>query len=302
MGIGGLAIATERLENHFEFANTFSVVLAGLAGFTWLLVAIAYFVKVLKYPEAVQAELQNPIRLSFFPTISIGVLLISINLLPYSTSAAAVAWWIGAAAQLGFTLLILNRWFHIEHFKTEHSSPAWFIPIVGNILVPVAGIQIGQTELSYFFFAIGILFWLPLMAITLNRSFFFPAMPKKLRPTLFILIAPPAVGFLAWLQLHSGTLDDFGVILYFFALFMTLMLVTQAKHFLGLEFAMPFWAFTFPLAAVTIASFSFYEVIPQLQYRIIAISLYAVTFAVVAVVTVLTVRFAIQGKLFQGEK
>jgi tellurite resistance protein len=257
----------------------------------------AYALKALQFPTAIVEELNHPVRLSFFPTISIGAVLISMGLLEYSKLAATLTFWLGAIMQLGLTLLILNRWLHNEKFKTEHNSPAWFIPIIGNILVPIPAAQLGFTELAYFFFGIGILFWLPLLGITLNRSFFFPAMPEKLRPTLFILIAPPAVGFLSWLQMHGGKLDDFGVILYFFALFTTLMIISQAKAFWRLEFGMPFWAFTFPLAAVTIASFTFYSVIPQPHYLVIAVSLYLVTAGVVVWVSSLTLRSAIAGKL-----
>jgi tellurite resistance protein len=185
-------------------------------------------------------------------------------------------WWIGTAAQLAFTLLIMDRWLHREHFKTEHNTPAWFIPIVGNILVPVAGIEFGQAEISFFFFAIGIIFWLPLLGITLNRSFFYAPIPKKLMPTLFILLAPPSVAFISWTKIHDGELDDTGVLLFYFALFTLLMLVSQFKRFLGLSFSLPFWAFTFPLAAMTIATFVFYTQVPRLYYLILASALFAV--------------------------
>jgi tellurite resistance protein len=297
MGLGGLSIATAKLETVYGLAPLASITLLAIAAIAWVVIALSYATKVIRYPEALLAELNHPVRLSFFPTISIGLLLISIGLVEILPLAAQMLWWIGAIGQLGFTLLILNRWFHHEHFRTEHNSPAWFIPIVGNILVPVAGVEFGYTEISYFFFSIGIVFWLPLLGITLNRSFFFSGIPERLKPTLFILIAPPAVAFISWKKLHGGNLDDFGVITYFFALFITLMLVTQAKQFLNLRFALPFWAYTFPLAAVTIASFSFYESASHLHYLIIATALFVVTFLVVFYVAVLTVVAAVRGKI-----
>jgi len=78
---------------------------------------------------------------------------------------------------------------------------------------------------------------------------------------LFILIAPPAVGFISWFQL-VGEINPLGRILYYFALFMTLMLLTQTRRFLKLEFFLSWWAYSFPMAAITIASFLMYE---QLQ-------------------------------------
>ena len=301
MGVAGLAIATLKFENAYGFGHIASMVLTGLSGLIWLLVFSGYLIKLLRYPEEVTAELNHPIRLSFFPTSTIGLLLISIALLGSLPLAAQLLWWLGVVGQLAFTLLILDRWLHKEHFKTEHNSPAWFIPIVGNILVPVAGVELGYAEISYFFFAIGILFWLPLLGITLNRAFFFAPMPKKLLPTLFILIAPPAVAFISWLKIHDGGLDDFGVVLYYFAMFMVLMLISQFKRFLGLPFALPWWAFTFPLAAATIASFAFYGVIPQLHYLIIATSLFAVLAGLVGFLLVKTGIETVKRSLFLPE-
>lgn len=275
MGVAGLAIATHKFEQAYGLEVFASLIFTALSALIWLAIFGAYVVKLLRYPAEVLAELNHPIRLSFFPTSSIGLLLISIALLDVSPAAAQALWWVGIVAQLAFTLLILNRWLHREHFKTEHNSPAWFIPIVGNILVPVVGVELGQIEISYFFFAIGIVFWLPLLAISLNRAFFFSPIPKKLLPTLFILIAPPAVAFISWLKMHDE-LDDVGIILYYFALFTTLMLVSQFRRFLGLSFALPWWAFTFPLAAMTIASFAFYGEVSKVHYLVIATLLFAV--------------------------
>lgn len=301
MGLSGLAIATQKLEVVFSFNTWASSVVLAISAILWLGLFIAYALKIIRFPEAVISELNHPIRLSFFPTISIGALLLSIGSIQIFPMAAELLWWIGTSAQLLFTLFILDRWIHHEHFKTEHNSPAWFIPIVGNILVPVAGAEFGYAEISFFFYALGIIFWLPLMAISLNRAFFFSAIPKRLLPTLFILIAPPAVGFISWLKLHSGTLDDFGIILFYFAVFLLVMLVVQARHFIGLPFALPWWAYTFPLAAMDIAAFAFYSVIPQPHYLYFAVSLYVVLLLVVLLVSYRTVRAGIKGSIFLPE-
>ena len=297
MGIGGLAIAVSQFESALQFAPTISPIFALLAGATWLVLAGLYLFKIFRYPDAVVAELNHPIRLTFFPTISIGMILLSANLLPYSELGARVTFWLAVVGQIAFTLVVLNRWFNHSQFQVEHNSPAWFIPIVASVLLAVPGVRLGYTEVSYFFFAIGLVLWLPMLGVALNRAFFFPSMPVKLRPTLFVFIAPPALLFLAWVELKGGKLDDFGVILFFFALFMVLMLVSQFRYFLKVEFSLTYWSYTFPLTAVTICAFTFHSIVPQPQYLIIAMSLFLVTFAVVVSVAVLTVRAAIRGKI-----
>ena len=301
MGLGGLTIATENLERHFALPGYVSMALLSITTLVWLSLVIAYVTKWIRFPAEVRAELDHPIRLSFFPASSIGLVLIATSFYLYLPDLTNVLWWIAVVAQLAFTLLILNRWIHSEHFTIEHNSPAWFIPIVANLLVPIAGAPLGHEEVSYFFFAIGIVFWLPLMAISLNRSFFFAPIPQKLLPTLFILIVPPAIGFTAWTALHGGKLDDFGRVLYFVGLFMTVMVMSQWRKFVGLPFALTWWAFSFPLASITVASFLYFSLVGEALFLVVAISLYVVLVLVVATLTVRTVALAIRKHLFLPE-
>jgi len=96
------------------------------------------------------------------------------------------------------------------------------------------------------------------MTILFNRVLFHHPIEQKLLPTLFILIAPPAVGFIAYMRL-TGDLDAFGRILYYGGLFLTLLLFTQVRRFLKLEFFLSWWAYSFPLAAISIASMVMFE-------------------------------------------
>ena len=301
MGLGGLTTATESIERHFGLTGYASMVLLTLTSAVWLTLVAAYLTKWIRYPEAVRDELNNPIRLSFFPASSVGLLLITTSLFPYFPGATHVLWWIAVVVQIGFTLLILNRWIHSERFTVEHNSPAWFIPILANLLVPISGAPLGYVEVSYFFFAIGIVFWLPLLAISLNRSFFFAPIPQKLMPSLFILIVPPAIGFIAWTALHGGKLDDFGIVLFYAALFMTLMVISQWRRFVGLPFALTWWAFSFPLASITLAALLYFTLVRQDFFLWLGLSLYAVLVLVVATLVVRTAALAFKGQLLKPE-
>lgn len=95
---------------------------------------------------------------------------------------------------LGLTLSLLGRWI-VCNQDNHYSNPAWFIPIVGNIVVPLAGVPLGQTEVSWFFF-VGVVFWVLLFTLIFYRIVFHHQVPVKFVPTLFIQNAPPAVGFL----------------------------------------------------------------------------------------------------------
>jgi tellurite resistance protein len=254
MGMAGTTIALEKAEHLWAWSIKPSSYLLTITALVYVLIAMAYLAKFVLHRQHVIAEFNNPIRMSFFPSMSISMLLLGIAAMSRYPEISLYLWAIGSAVQLLFTLVILSNWMHHEKFQVQHSNPAWFIPIVGNILVPVAGVPMGFPEVSWFYFSVGIMMWTPLLAVLLNRFFFHPMLPGKLVPTLFILLAPPAVGFISWVKLHNGVLDDVGRILYYFALFTTLLLFSQMRHFVKLTFALPWWAYSFPMAAMTIAS------------------------------------------------
>jgi tellurite resistance protein len=139
------------------------------------------------------------------------------------------------------------------------------------------------------------------MAISLNRSFFFAPIPQKLLPTLFILVVPPSVGFTAWTSLHDGKLDDFGRVLYFVGLFMMLMVVSQWRKFVGLPFALTWWAFSFPVASITIATFIYYSLVGEIFFLVLALSLFVVLVMVVVMLTIRTAILAAKKHVFLPE-
>jgi len=179
--------------------------------------------------------------------------LFSVAFLPISMTATRLFWVSGTALHLLISIHVINSWLHHEKFEVHHLNPAWFIPAVGNVIVPLAGVPLGFVEISWFFFSIGLMFWLVLMVIVFNRIFFHQPMPEKLLPTLFILIAPPAVGFLAYFKL-VGEIDAMAQVLYNFALFITLLMLSQLPRFVRLPFFLSWWAYSFPLAAMRISS------------------------------------------------
>ena len=259
MGMAGLTIAWQKASQVLNLPAVFGQLLAPLTVATFVTLLLFYSLKMVRYRQAVNAELHNPVKLNFFPAISISLLLISIALLPLSEPLAHGLWLIGVILHFVITLYVMRVWIHHEHFEIHHINPAWFIPVVGNVLIPIAGSHLGYHEISWFFFSIGMVFWIVLFTIIFNRVLFHQPLPGKLLPTLFILIAPPAVGFLSYTTL-TGEIDAFARVLYYIALFLTILLLTQLDYFKRLQFFLSWWAYSFPLAAITIATLKMYHV------------------------------------------
>jgi tellurite resistance protein len=281
MGLGGLTIAWARAEQILGLGVQVSPWLLGAASLLFIVLLGAYSLKFLRHRAAVEKEWADPVRMHFVPTVSIGLIVLSIAWLPWSQSYSFLLWSLGSALHLYLTLHVITQWVHHSKFEITHLNPAWFIPVVGNILVPIAGVTHAPPEVSWFFFSIGIIFWPVLLAIIFYRVIFHGTLPERLMPTLFILIAPPAVGFLSYLKL-SGGIDSFAQVLYNGALFFTLLLFFQVKWFLRPKFFLSWWAYSFPLAAITIATLAMFHETGSLLYLRIAGILLGITTVVIA--------------------
>ena len=275
MGLTGLSIAFIELNKILTGLLLVAEISMGFTLVLFSILMLMYLYKVVRFSKEVVAELKHPIKMNFVPTISISLLLLSIAFysLGYE-SLSKTTWIVGAALQLSLTYWVLYNWVHHDFFTPEHSNPAWFIPIVGNIVVPIVGIHHAPVEVSWFFFSIGIIFWLIVKAILVNRIIFHTPLQQKLIPTLFIFIAPPAVGFISYLALNNQVLNQFAMVLYFFGLAMTLLMLVSAGKFMKLNFALSWWAFTFPLAAMAIASYKMAHVTEQIMYTYIGMAIH----------------------------
>lgn len=254
MGSSGLAIAWKKANHVLGLPSGIGLFLQWWALLLFVVVGLGYLAKAVTHWQAVRKEYAHPIRLNFFPTISISLLLLAIAFAETLAGFAIILWSVGSALHLTFTLIVMSSWIHHTRYEIKHLNPAWFIPIVGNVIVPVVGVNFAPATVSWFFFSIGIMFWIVLLTIVMYRLFFHEPLPERLTPTLFILIAPPAVGFIAWLKLNGGQIDAFALILYNVALFLTLLLASNALRFFRLPFFLSTWAYSFPLAAITIAT------------------------------------------------
>lgn len=250
MGLGGLTLAWKTAGQ--QFGPHIYQSLGILTTAVLLAITLIYAAKIIRYPRAVFAELRHPIRLNFFPAFPISLLLVS-AIWEQNHLLSLSLWVAGAAIQLSLTVYILNGWIHHTHYKLVHANPSWFIPVVGNIVVPVAGAQLGYTEISWFFYSIGIVFWIILFTIVMYRLFFYEPLPARIFPMLFILLPPPFIGFVSYTSL-TGEIDGFARILYYVGLFLTVLLLSNIFRFIKIPFSVSSWAYSFPVAALAIAT------------------------------------------------
>jgi tellurite resistance protein len=301
MGLVGLTVASHKVEIALGFDSSLSSSLFWLSALVYVAIGVTYLIKTTTRFSAVAEEWAHPVRIAFFPAMSIGIVLLSVAALNIDKGLSQVLWIVGTALHFIFTVMVITSWIDHSRYEVSHLNPAWFIPVVGNILVPIAGVHHAPADVSWFFFSIGLLFWLVLLTIVVNRLIFHNPLPARLMPTLFILIAPPAVGFISWGVLTGGV-DAFGRILFFSAAFFFILMLPQLGKFARLPFALSWWAYTFPLAALTIASFVMAEHANADVYRWLGFGLYGVLALVIAGLVAKTASAMMRGEICVPER
>jgi len=297
MGLCGLALAYERLNLLFDISGAVFEILRGAASLAYALICVFYAAKLIKHPQACKTELFHPVQVNFFAAFSIGTLLVATLWRDFASVYDAL-FCVGVAFQTFITLHAMSFWIRSD-VEPQHASPAWFLPIVGNLFVPLAAPA--TSELAWYYFAIGIFFWPVLFAVLFYRIIFHDQMPQKFIPTLFIVIAPPAMAFLDYVKLTGG-FDATAKIMLYVTLFFALLILFMFKSFLRLKFFLSWWAFTFPTAAASIAFLRAFEFNGIKFFLFAGAAGFAILCVFIGIVGFYTVKAIFSGEIFTAQK
>jgi tellurite resistance protein len=299
MGLTGLSVAWRLAHARFGVPSAIAEAVAALAVLAFVAVTIAYLTKTLQAPAAVRSEFAHPIAGSLFGTILISLLLVPIVIAPVSLAVARAFWVVGAAGMLVFALLMVDRWMSNRQMA-EHATPAWIIPVVGLLDVPLAMpfLELPPLHgLMVLCLAVGLFFAVPLFTMIFARLLFETPLPGPLQPTLMILVAPFAVGVSTYVT-TTGSFDLFAQGLYALTLFLLVVLIGRMRFVVGAcPFRVTWWAVSFPLAACAIASLRVATMFPSELNDGVAIALLAGTSLVIAWLLVRTLVGIAKGEL-----
>ncbi len=251
MSLFGLALAWRTLSDLGEWETS----IGRLISIGTLLIGLVTFGSIVLqqfYSETLRETFKSQ-HLNVFPScLTVGLMLLSALLNPYIPEASNVLIWIAAIAHYTLLAWLINFWFQ-GSLSLEKISPLWFIPVVGNIVVPVGAMASDQVMLAWFGFSVGIVMWLMIFPIIFFRLVHGKVMPDDMESTQMILVAPPAIGAVSWsLLVGDGNVMP-GAVLLSVAFFLTLTLTPMVLRVISRPFVSPNWAFGFPLAALSTA-------------------------------------------------
>jgi len=300
MALAGLSVCWKQAARTWGAPLWINEAIGVVAIVLFLVLAVAYLVKIKRYPQFVKAEFNHPVSVCFFATIPISLLLIPGILRQYDLLLAEWVWGIAAILMFLFAWMVMRKWLDNRQ-DPGNALPAWVLPVAGTLNVPIAGIHLpirGVNEICLFFYGIGILFAIILTTIVISRLFFQPAMPGAVQPTLLILVgtfalaSSDAAGF-------PERQDIFASIFFYFDLFLLLLL--GSKIFLlpkCCPFRVSWWSVSFPLAAITAAAFHHTEFNDAWVFKMIAGVLLTLSSFVILFLLVQTFGKIIKGDLF----
>ena len=249
-GLAGLAALWRLMTDFYASPPAIADGLFIAAAAVWLLLIAGSLGRLLRAPRSVLGELRDPVLSPFWSLPAIVGMLLAVGLEPHAYAVARVAFVVFLVATILLGGWLTGQWI-TEALDQTKLHPGYFLPTVaGGLLGAQGAADFGMPGLGWLSFGIGMLCWLLLGSLILNRLLFTKTLPAPLLPTLAIELAPPAVGGSAYFALHGPTPNSFAYALAGYAVLMVLVQIRLLPVYARLKFGPGFWAFTFSWAAV----------------------------------------------------
>ena len=298
MGLAGLGLACRSAHSLLPLPAWLSEAWIGLAALALAVLLAAYLAKALRHFDAVREEFGNPALIGFCATMPVGMTLVAAGVEPYSTAAAQLLWWCGAAL-----FLVLQVWALVRlvrgQVRMAHINGGWLIALVAGIVMPFAGLPLGHAEISGFMFCASALLAPFVMGAIAWRAWAGPALPAAQQPSWFILLVPPSLIYVNGIALWPGQGGAMLESLYLLALPLAAVLIVLARGLRRWPFGAPWWAFTFPLDALAGAAIQFAKDHPGRLWTALAAGLLLLATLAVVLVLIRTLAALARGSLFK---
>ncbi len=316
MGLAGLTLAWHNAAGVLgEMATGIALVLGLLSAIVFVVLLVASWLRWQRYPAALADDLKHPVRHAFIATLPVSLLLLATVGVALGGAAEPLGpvwnalWWAGSLGQLWATVWVLGRWLAPAASAQPGAggaaalwpsiTPVLLIPVVGNVVVPLAGLPLGHEWWSSLQFGIGAFLWPVVIALILARRIAHSPLPDRILPAWFITIAPPAVIGVVLTQWQAPlpvVLACWGV-----GLFFLVWATSVVRRIATQPFGIAFWAFSFPLAAFTVLTLRVAQLGQLGALQTAAVLLLAITSSAVLWLGFATVRGLRDGTLLAPE-
>ena len=246
LGIAGLAQAWHAAVPVLGTVQPVPGALDVLAAALWLVLAGAYLAQ---GPRIILADLRDPVLSPFVSSSALTAMLLAAALANDAPAAGRVLVIVSLAVTIAIGSWLTGQWM-TGGIDPDSVHPGYFLPTAaGGLIGANAAAQVHLHALAEASFGIGVICWIMLGSVILNRLFTRPALPAALVPTLAIELGIPAVAGLAYFAVAGRTVSFVACVLGGYAVLMTLVQVRLIPVYRRLSVTPGSWAFTFAYAA-----------------------------------------------------
>ncbi|WP_413797918.1 hypothetical protein [Streptomyces iranensis] len=251
LGSAGLGGAWQAAASAVSAWIQVSDALYAVSGLIWVVLLAAYVRHGGARWRNLRADLRHPgqgFALAYVPIIG---MLITGHFSRFGQEGARWAYAVFLVAAALVAARLLAHWLTGTLSETA-LHPGYLLPVSsGPFIASITASTLRLPEVAAAAFAVGVLYWLAFGTVILGSLVTSSPLPPPARPTLTVLIIPPAVGGSAWLAAHGGRLDGvghgFSGILFFTLALVAFLLPTLRER----SFHTGLWVYIFPVAATT---------------------------------------------------
>ena len=246
LGIAGLSQAWHAAGPVLGTPQAVPDALSILDAALWLVLAGAYLAQ---GPRIILADLRDPVLSPFVPASALTAMLLAAALANGAFAAGRVLVVVFLAVTIAIGGWLTGQWM-TGGIGPDSVHPGYFLPTAaGGLIGANAAAQVHLHALAVASFGIGVICWVMLGSVIMNRLFTRSALPNALVPTMAIELGIPAVAGLAYFAVAGRTVSFVARALGGYAALMALVQVRLIPVYRRLSFTRGAWSFAFAAAA-----------------------------------------------------
>jgi tellurite resistance protein len=258
-----------------------------------VMTVFTYLYKIIFNFEMVVMEFKHPVRIHFFNAPNLTLLMLSIGI-PKAIEASSVClqilFVVGLSFQFGITQCVYEKWMFSSERNISQAKPQFFLSVIGWFLLTILGQQadiaaVWGIAIPSFCFGIGFFMYVMVTVNVFNGLH--RNINNKGSPALTLLMAPPSVAAIA-LDGLDGDTSEFNIVaqaVLGWAILLCLLLLRLGPRIAENPTEVgTYWAYVFPLAALSSACLKYAVVSETMATEILAIMVMAL--ATIALCTV----------------